>query len=116
MGALRDGLPAILFVRGSPYPELMLESGAAVLSVGKDTSLRELLERGAGRIAVQGNVDNRLLAQGTPEQVAAAVRACLAETGGQGHILNLNHGLLPETPFHNVLAFVQAARTAKLPD
>ncbi len=114
-GALKDGLPAILFVKGSPYPELMLDSGAAVLSVGKDTSLRDLLQRGAGRIAVQGNVDNRVLAQGTPEQVAAAVRACLAESGGRGHILNLNHGLLPETPFPNVLAFVQAARTARLP-
>ena len=113
-GALKAGLPAILFVKGSPFPELMLESGAAVLSVGKDTPLKELLARGAGRVAVQGNVDNQVLAKGTPEQVAAAVTACIAESGGRGHILNLNHGILPETPFPNVLAFIQAARTAKL--
>lgn len=112
-GALKAQLPGILFVKGSPFPELMLESGAAVLSLGKDTSLSEILARGEGRVAVQGNVDNQLLAHGTPEQVAAAVQACIAETGGRGHILNLNHGILPETPFPNVLAFVQAARTAK---
>jgi len=114
-GALKSGLPAILFAKGSPYPDLMLESGAAVLSVGSGTSLKELLARGAGRIAVQGNVDNRILAQGTPEQVSAAVQRCIAETGGRGHVLNLNHGLLPETPFANVLAFIQAARSTRVP-
>ncbi|MCH8075007.1 MAG: uroporphyrinogen decarboxylase family protein [SAR324 cluster bacterium] len=107
---LKAGLPSILFVRESPFPELMMDSGAAVLSVGAGTSLKALLEQGAGRFAVQGNVDNRLLVEGTPEDVAKAVRSCLAETGGRSHILNLSHGLLPETPFENVLAFVQAAR------
>jgi uroporphyrinogen decarboxylase len=114
-GALRAEVPGILFVKGSPYPEHMLESGATVVSVGKDTSLRELLKRGNGDIAVQGNVDNLVLRDGTAGQVAAAVRACIAETGGRGHILNLNHGLLPETPFANVLAFIQAARSVRLP-
>lgn len=107
---LRPQLPAILFVRDSPFPDLMLKSGAAVLSVGRDTSLREMLAMGGGRVAVQGNVDNRLLAEGSPADVEAAVKACLAEAGGRGHILNLNHGLLPETPFENVLRFVQTAR------
>jgi uroporphyrinogen decarboxylase len=113
-GALPAELPGILFVKGSPFPELMLRSGASVLSVGADTSLKALLAEGDGAIAVQGNVDNRLLATGTPEQVAAAVQACIAGSGGRGHILNLNHGLLPETPFANVLAFIQAARTVRL--
>ena len=107
---LRAGLPGILFVRESPFPDLMMDSGAAVLSMGAGTSLKALLARGAGRFAVQGNVDNRLLVEGTPRDVAEAVRTCLAETGGRSHILNLSHGLLPETPFENVLAFVQAAR------
>jgi len=113
-GALNPALPAILFVKGSPYPDLMLESGAAVLSVGTNVSLRDLLARGKGRIAVQGNVDNRVLAAGTARRVAEAVRSCIAESGGRGHVLNLNHGLLPETPPANVLAFVQAARAVRL--
>jgi uroporphyrinogen decarboxylase len=109
---LRPGLPAILFVRESPFPDLMLKSGACVLSVGSNVPLAQLQAAGGGRIAVQGNVDNRLLVEGSAHQVEAAVRACLAETGGQGHVLNLNHGLLPETPFGNVQAFVNAARNA----
>ncbi len=113
--ALPATLPGILFVKGSPFPERMLESGAAVLSVGRNVALGELLRRGAGRIAVQGNVDNRVLADGDGAAVEAAVRACIAETGGRGHILNLNHGLLPETPFENVLRFIQVAHDTPLP-
>ncbi|HKI99908.1 MAG TPA: uroporphyrinogen decarboxylase family protein [bacterium] len=113
--ALPRDLPAILFVRESPFPELMLESGAAVLSVGRSVSLGGLLARGAGRIAVQGNVDNRLLVEGDGDAVEAAVRACIAEAGGPGHILNLNHGLLPDTPFENVLRFVRAAHETPAP-
>ncbi|MDH5752336.1 MAG: uroporphyrinogen decarboxylase [Deltaproteobacteria bacterium] len=106
---LRADLPGILFVRDSPFPDLMLKSGAAVLSMGAGADLRSVLDAGGGKVAVQGNVDNRLLAGGTPDQVADAVRDCLARTGGRGHILNLSHGLLPETPFENVLKFVETA-------
>lgn len=107
---LKAGLPGILFVRESPFPEMMMDSGATVLSVGAGTSLKALLEQSGGRFTVQGNVDNRLLVEGTPADVEQAVRDCLAETGGQSHILNLNHGLLPDTPFENVLAFVNAGK------
>jgi len=110
---LQPGLPGILFVKGSPFPDLMLASGARVLSVGAGVSLAEVLHQGQGRVAVQGNVDNRLLATGTSAQVADAVRACLKQGGGRGHILNLNHGVLPETPFGNVLAMIQAAREVR---
>ena len=110
---LPDTLPSILFVRDSPFPDLMLESGADAVSLGSRTSLKEIQERSKGRIAVQGNVDNRLLVSGTPQEIARATISCLEETGGQGHILNLSHGLLPETPFENVLAFVRTAREWK---
>ena len=111
---LAPGLPGILFAKGSPYPDLMLKSGARVLSLGAGADLRAVLRAGGGRVAVQGNVDNRILAQGRPEDVAAAVRACIAQGGGRGQILNLNHGVLPETPLDNVLAFVAAARAVRL--
>jgi uroporphyrinogen decarboxylase len=110
---LPDSLPSILFVRDSPFPDLMLDSGADAVSLGSKTSLKEIQERARGRIAVQGNVDNRLLVTGTPEEIARATVSCLKETGGQGHILNLSHGLLPETPFENVLSFVRTAREWK---
>ncbi len=103
-------LPSFLFVKGSPFPDSMLRSGAAVLSLGEGVSLGDLLRRGGGRVAVQGNVDNRLLLEGSPADIDRAVAECIADAGGRGHILNLNHGLLADTPFENVQRFVQAAR------
>ena len=47
---------------------------------------------------------------GTPEQVAAATRACVESTGGQRHILNLNHGVGKETPVANFEAYIRAAK------
>ena len=110
--ALRPDAPGILFVKGSPYPELMLQSGAAVISIGEQTPLSSILEKGG---VVQGNVDNGLLARGTPNEVEAAVKACIRAGGGVGHILNLGHGILAETPFENVKRFVQAARSVEVP-
>ena len=106
--ALRGVVPFMLFVRDSPYVDLMAQSGADVLSLGAGVHLGEVLAQGS--FVVQGNVDNRLLLEGTEAQVAQAVRDCVAQTGGRRHILNLSHGLLPNTPFANVLAFVEAAR------
>ena len=109
--SLAAAVPGILFVRGSPFPDLMLKSGAAVLSIGENTPLSAVLAHGG---VVQGNVDNTVLASGSPEQVEAAVRDCIAAGGGTGHILNLGHGVLPETPFENVRRFVAAAREISL--
>ena len=103
-------VPGILFVKDSPYPELMLESGAAVLSIGEQTPLAAILAKGG---VVQGNVDNGLLAHGTPEDVEKAVVECLRAGGGVGHILNLGHGILAETPFENIQRFLQAARSVE---
>jgi uroporphyrinogen-III decarboxylase len=38
----------------------------------------------------------------------------LAETGGIGHVVNLGHGVLPETPIESVDAFFGAVREAEV--
>ena len=55
-------------------------------------------------------MDEELLRGGTPEQVAAATRACVAAGGGHRHIVNLNHGVDRGTPVANFEAYVRAAR------
>ena len=94
-------VPTILFVKEQPFVELMASSGANVLSVGTCVDLAEARRRLGHKVAFQGNVDNRLLVSGTLDEIDAAVRACVRAGGHQGHILNLNHGLLKDTPLEH---------------
>ncbi len=99
--------PAVLFAREGD-PALMAASGADVISVGSEVSLSEAKRAVPGR-AVQGNVDNQLLLNGSPDQVRDAASNCIREGRHRGHVLNLNHGVLPGTPVENVVALIQAA-------
>lgn len=62
------------------------------------------------RSAVQGNLDPVALFAPLPE-LKAKVHEILKRTGTRpGHIFNLGHGILPETPVENVKAVVQMVR------
>jgi Uroporphyrinogen-III decarboxylase len=87
----------------------MLKSGASVLSVGSCIDLGQAKKMAPGLI-FQGNVDNKILADGTKEEITQAVRKCFEQSGRKNHILNLNHGLLERTPFENVQHFVDVAK------
>ena len=110
LSRLSGRVPTILFAKECPSVALMAASGADVLSVGSCVDLADAKRRFGDRVAFQGNVDNQLLVTGTAGQIDAAIADCLRAGGGQGHILNLNHGLLQETPFENVQRFVTTAR------
>ncbi|MGH9440899.1 MAG: uroporphyrinogen decarboxylase [Thermoanaerobaculia bacterium] len=105
----RRGKPVIYFVNGvSGILDLAAQTGADVLSIDWRCGLREARLRLPGR-PLQGNLDPSLLF-GTPESVAGRVEQAMAETGGAGHIVNLGHGILPETPVESVEAFYAAVR------
>jgi uroporphyrinogen decarboxylase len=103
------GVPRILFVKECPYLPRMAESGADVVSLGKCHDLAAA-RRQYPNLTFQGNVDEELLRTGTPEQVTAATRACVAAGGGRRHVVNLNHGVDKGTPVANFEAFVRAAK------
>jgi uroporphyrinogen decarboxylase len=103
------GVPRILFVKECPYLPLLTASGADVISLGVRHDLAAA-RRDYPQLAFQGNVDEDILRTGTPDQVAAATRACVAAGGGRRHIINLNHGVDRATPVANFEAFVRAAK------
>ncbi len=103
------GVPRILFVKECPYLDRMAATGADVVSLGLQHDLAEAQAR-YPHLVFQGNVSEELMRMGTPEQVAAATRACIAGTRGQRHILNLNHGVGKETPVANFEAYIRAAK------
>jgi uroporphyrinogen decarboxylase len=111
---LGDRVPRILFVKEQSFVELMAESGAEVLSVGTCVDLAEARRRFGHKVAFQGNVDNRLLASGSLGEIDQAVRNCLRAANHEGHILNLNHGLLKHTPVENVRRLIDTCKATVL--
>ena len=107
----RDRAPLILYVNGGAHVlDAMLEAGADVLSLDWRVDFAAAARHVGTRASLQGNLDPCALAA-PPEQIARWVRA-LAAAGraARGHVLNLGHGCLPETPVDGVCAFTQAAR------
>ena len=110
-GIRREGQPVILYVNGSSHLlEAMDEAGADVLSIDWRLPLSEARRKLPAR-PLQGNLDPGTLLSGTRD-VRRRVRAMLAETGGVAHVVNLGHGVLPQTPIESVEAFFAAAREA----
>jgi uroporphyrinogen decarboxylase len=103
------GVPRILFVKEGPYLDRMCAAGADVVSLGTRHDLAAA-RRDYPNLVFQGNVPEEVLRTGTPEQVAAAVRACVAAGGGRRHIVNQNHGVDKGTPVANFEAYVRAAK------
>jgi uroporphyrinogen decarboxylase len=104
-----DRVPRILFVKECFYLDLMVESGANVVSLGRGHDLAAV-RRAYPHLAFQGNVDQKLLQCGAPDQVVEATRRCVAEGGGSHHVVNLNHGVDRATPVVNFQAYVDAVR------
>ncbi|RMG19246.1 MAG: uroporphyrinogen decarboxylase [Planctomycetota bacterium] len=59
--------------------------------------------------ALQGNLDPLALLAG-PEATRERTRAVLEAGGGRGHIVNLGHGILPQTPLESVDALLETVR------
>ena len=107
----RDAAPLIVYVNGGAHVlDAMIEAGADVLSLDWRVDFAEASRRIGKRASVQGNLDPCALAA-EPARIAAWVRE-LRDAGraARGHVLNLGHGCLPETPVEGVRAFTDAAR------
>jgi len=105
--AIDPRVPVIHFgtMTGSLLP-LMRDAGGDVIGLDWRVDLDEAWNRLGERVAVQGNLDPVLLFAGEAN-VRAGVRDVLTRAAGRaGHIFNLGHGILPETPVENVLALI----------
>ena len=112
---LKGQVPVIHFGTGAAgFMELMHAAGADVLSFDWSTPMGAYWER-LGCKAVQGNMDPIVLCADR-ETVLRAAQAVLDDVGGRaGHIFNLGHGIVPQTPVDNVKALVDYVheRTAR---
>jgi len=107
----RTRAPLILYVNnGAHVLDAMLASGADVLSLDWRVDMAVAARRAGGRASLQGNLDPCALAA-PAERIGQLVREIAdAAASARGHVLNLGHGVLPETPVAGVRAFVEAAK------
>ena len=106
---ISPGVPVIHFGTGTAsLLELMREAGGDVIGLDWRVTLDEGWRRVGHDRAIMGNFDQILLFT-SPEIIRQHVGRILQRAEGRpGHIFNLGHGILPETPVDNVIALVDA--------
>src|SRR5258705_3857034 len=106
---VHSGTPVIHFGTGtSALLELMREAGGDVIGLDWRVRLNEGWERIGHDVGVMGNLDPVALFT-NQKQLRSQAKVILEQAGGRpGHIFNLGHGILPETPVENVIALVEA--------
>jgi uroporphyrinogen decarboxylase len=102
--------PLILLVSGSAgVLERMAKSGADIVTVDWTVDMAEARQRLGPQIGVQGNLDPGVLF-GSKAFIRDRILDTIRKAGNRGHILNLGHGVLPNTPEENVAYFFETAK------
>ncbi|MFB3827603.1 MAG: uroporphyrinogen decarboxylase [Bryobacteraceae bacterium] len=106
-----NGVPVIHFGTGcSGFFRELHAAGGDVLGLDWRINIDQAWMDISYRSAIQGNLDPVALFAPLPE-LKAKVQELLKRTGTRpGHIFNVGHGILPETPVENVKAVVQMVR------
>jgi uroporphyrinogen decarboxylase len=106
--AVKPGTPIIHFGTGTAMLlEDLRNAGGDVIGVDSRVELDEAWCRLGDGVGVQGNLDPTVL-YGDLDFIRRRVRRILDQAKCRpGHIFNLGHGLLPDTPYENVVALVK---------
>lgn len=108
MKEITPGTPIIHFGTGTAMLlEAMREAGGDVIGLDWRVELDEAWARVGYGAGVQGNLDPAALYGGQAFIRRQAERILKQAAGRPGHIFNLGHGILPDTPFENVTALVE---------
>ena len=110
-----EGVPTIYFALDAAHAAReVAQCGADVLGADWRRSLADASRAVGGGFALQGNLDPCVLLA----DVATVRRRTLAMledgAGLPGHIANLGHGIFPETPVDNAIAFVETVKSFRI--
>lgn len=109
--ALKEEVPVIVFGKGCWFAlKELSETGAAAL--GLDWTIKPTFARAqcGDQVVFQGNLDPSILLS-SPEQVAKETLNMIQSFGVGKHIVNLGHGVLPQTSVDSAKAFVETAKS-----
>jgi uroporphyrinogen-III decarboxylase len=107
--SLPPEVPLIHFATGNPaLLPLLSEAGGTVIGVDWRVALDEAWEAIGHDKAIQGNLDPVVLLT-NPAEIRRRAQQILDQAAGRpGHIFNLGHGVLAQTPVENAVALVDA--------
>jgi len=115
--AKHPDLPVIIYIKQSgALLERLASSGADMVSVDYTISMDDALKRLRAvkpDIRVQGNLDPAILLSTNKEQIKQRTEEILEMAGGQGHVMNLGHGIEAATTEENAKFFVDTVRAWK---
>jgi len=105
----REGLPVIYFVNNcAGILHEVKKSGADVVGIDWRIDIADAIKKLGKKVVVQGNLDPCALFL-SEEDIEERVKDILWKGEvTRGHVFNLGHGVLPETPVKNVIALVEA--------
>jgi len=107
--AITPGTPVIHFSTGTAgLLQQVRAAGGDVIGLDWRVNLDEAWKTVGHDIAVQGNLDPVALFASPKEIKTRAAEILRRAEGRVGHIFNLGHGVLPETPVDHVIALVDA--------
>jgi uroporphyrinogen decarboxylase len=105
----KEGVPIIYFANDcAGILKEIKKSGADVVGIDWRIDIGDAIRKLGKKATVQGNLDPCALFL-SKEEIEERVKDILwkGETA-KGHIFNLGHGILPETPVENAIALVEA--------
>jgi len=112
ISGISGAAPVIYYSKASRHlVSAAARSGASVLSVDWRVELAGFRKAIGPGIALQGNVDPAVLL-GPAEKIREVALATSRALSGRGHIVNLGHGILPNTPVENAKLFVETCQQA----
>lgn len=105
---ITSGVPVIHFGTDTAMLlEAMRDAGGHIIGLDFRVELDQAWTRLGDRVGVQGNLDPVVL-YAEPAYIRQRVERILDQAGGRsGHIFNLGHGILPDTPFDNVVDLIK---------
>ncbi len=110
--ATHPDTPMILYINGSAgLLERMAQSGVDIVSLDWTVDMAEARKRLGPNVGVQGNIDPCALF-GSKDFIRQRILDTIRKAGNRGHILNLGHGIIANTPEENAAYFFETAKQA----